>query len=168
MLVDIQHTCSLRILSCTVEDMQFNYESSLSKPILAVSRLIFGVCPLDTTKQLSTTLIRICIQGFGFLCLNEKFASQHCQDGLSHNAEAGLTMFFFCLLRSSRLINDANSKGAVHAVALQRFYSLHQVFSVHMLRQRSLSAERPQYVHWHFRGRIHGQVRSAQMPCCSG
>ncbi len=50
MLVDIQHTCSLRILSCTVEDMQFNYESSLSKPILAVSRLIFGVCPLDTTK----------------------------------------------------------------------------------------------------------------------
>ncbi len=38
----------------------------------------------------------------------------------------------------------------MHAVTLRRFCSLHQVFSVHVLRQRSLPAERPHYGHWHF------------------
>ena len=41
-------------------------------------------------------------------------------------------------------------------------------FLFHMLRQRSLSAQRPRHGHWHFHERIHSQVRSAQMPCCSG
>ncbi len=57
------------------------------KKDLAVSGLIFEVCPLNTTKQLSTILKRMLYDMYwGLLRLNKNFALQHCQDGLFHNA----------------------------------------------------------------------------------